>query len=317
MAEETALQRTARYFRATVAFYKRECQPRVIRFYKFIKQKYQQYKQYRDTQKQIAKGRAAQEAEAIRKRQAEIEEEQAAAARAAYHPEAAVEDMRLAHSYLEDWTEKKGHYHVLGLAADYIEQARTKDPNAKLTIEIEKGPNKGESETHTLDDLSGIALFYESQRYSRRDASPGELQQARDLLTRAIAYRPYSVQIREHLAKVYLNLHDKPSALAVAEEAVSKAPKDLDARKLRDYVQGAPITHAPTIFESNPGCIFPSIGGGIVIFAILSAIVGQFSTAFGLGVIAFIVFGIGHFVDNSQMLKKALEKQARDQADKR
>jgi hypothetical protein len=309
MAEETALQRAARYFRATVAFYKRECHPRLIRFYKFVKQKNQQYKQFRDTQKQIAKDRAAQEAEATRKRQAEIEEEQAAERRAAYDPEAAVEDMRLARSYLDDWGTNKGE-HVLGLAAKYTESARYKDPNAKLVVEIENGKTL----TLTLDDLAGDTLYYEAFSLAHTDAPPEKLIRARDLLQRSIAYCPDMTRFRQKLAEVHLNLHDKQSALAVAEEAVRRQPKNLDARKLLDFVQAAPETQAPTVMDTNPSLPFLLAAFALGILAIIAAFRGYFTSGFELFVVALIVGWIGNYLEKDRLLAKAIEKQAKERA---
>jgi|SRR5579862_6636331 len=305
MAEETASQRTARYFRATVAFYKRDCHPCLLHFYKFIKQKNQQYQQYRETQKQIAKDCAAQEAEAIRKRQAEIEEEQAAARRAAFDPEAAIEDMRLAQSYLDDWQLNKNN-HVLGLAAEYIEIARSKDPNATVVVEL-----KGKEYTRDLNDLAGNVLFYQSQIHSYRDAPEKELKQARDLLQRALQYCPYSSQFREQLAKIHLNLHDKQSALAVANELLAAQPKSLEARKLADFVRTAPETSKP--FPLSPAAIafiILFILGGLFLTQLFS---GNFTNAFELFICCVINFSVACYLGNDALLKKALDKRAREQ----
>ena len=78
---------------------------------------------------------------------------------------------------------------------------------------------------------------------------------ARTILERALSYVPTSIQYRSHLADVYLNLHDKDQALAVAQEAVDISPRNLDARKLLDRVETAPVTSAPTYLEENPGSL--------------------------------------------------------------
>ena len=118
-------------------FYREHCAATVLRTRNFIQKKAEEYKKYRANQQQVAKDQADRQAEAVRVLEAEMEAERAAAARAAYDPEGAIEDMRLANSYLEDWVAKNGN-HVLGLAAQYIQLARTKDPNAKLTVQITK-----------------------------------------------------------------------------------------------------------------------------------------------------------------------------------
>ncbi|MGA8611695.1 MAG: hypothetical protein WB760_08235 [Xanthobacteraceae bacterium] len=314
--EDTPIGRIAQYIARARAFYKQHCAPVVLRTRNFIRRKTEEYKKYREDQRQLAKEQAAREAEAARVRETEMATKSATAARAAYDPEAAIEDMRLAHSYLEDWVAKNGN-HVLGLAAQYIQHARNKDPNAKLTVQKTKGENKGESVTYSLDELAATTLFYQSQLYSYTDAPPVNLQRARDLLKRAITYLPYSVQYRRHLAEVYLNLHDKPNALAVAEEAVSILPKDLDARKLRDFVRIAPETHAPTILETNPGFVFFSIGLVIFVIGIICLGNGIFGLAFALIVLALIAGGVGHFLKQDKMIQKAMDKNARDEANKR
>jgi len=219
--------------------------------------------------------------------------------------------MRLAHSYLEDWIDKKGN-HVLGLAAKYIELARTKDANATLSLETKKGEHKGEILTYSLDELAGTTLFYQSQIHSYPDAPQVELEQARDLLKRALAYVPTSVQYRHHLADVYLDLHDKQSALAITQEALSASPKDLEARKLQDHVENAPTTFAPSPVEGKGGLICALIGGVLFILSIVQLFRGEFSNSFGFFIFAAIFAGITRFLDSDEMFKKALEQVARE-----
>jgi len=59
--------------------------------------------------------------------------------------EGAIEDMRLARSYMDEWYEKKGApaSHI-SFAAKYIEQARAKDPDAKLAVPSEKEKDKSD-----------------------------------------------------------------------------------------------------------------------------------------------------------------------------
>jgi tetratricopeptide (TPR) repeat protein len=194
--------------------------------------------------------------------------------------EGAIEDMRLAHSYLEDWISKspRAGDHLLGLAAKYIESARHKDPNAKLVVE-----EKGEDSIYSQDDLSGWALFYESQIYSGEQADRKRLEKARDILEKAIAYAPFSIQYRSHLADVYLNLHDRNHALAAAQEAIEVSPKNLDARKLIDRIEAAPITSAPTYLERNPELLTILAGlmlmGGFI--ALVASIFGNYGNLAG------------------------------------
>lgn len=224
--------------------------------------------------------------------------------------EGAIEDMRLAHSYLEDWVDKKGN-HVLGLAAKYVEEARAKDPNASLSIAIKKGERRGEVDTYTQDQLAATTLFYEAQLHSYADAPRNELLKAAELLKRALAYNPTSVQFRRHLADVYLNLHDKQSALAVTQEALSTNPKDLDARKLQDHVQTAPVTEAPGIMQTNPGIVFACITIGLAVLSIILLFNQEFSAAFFTFVIAAGVGSVGRFLEGVATSKKAIDDEAR------
>ena len=290
--------------------YEKHCAPFVRPTVNFIRRHIEASKQRKEERRLQAEAEAALQAENARILEEEMQAEADAAAIAAYDPEAAIEDMRLAHSYLEDWIEKKGD-HVLGLAAQYIELARTKDANAKLSVEIKKGENKGEVFTYTLDDLAGRTLFYESQLHSISDAPKEFLEEARDLLKRAIAYVPYSVQYRRHLADVYLDLHDKQSALAVAQEALAVDPKNLDARKLFDHVRNAPETIPPSPLEGNGGMLIAALGGVLGILSIVQLFRLEFGSAFGFFIGAAILFGIARFIDSDNMLKKAMEHQAR------
>lgn len=228
--------------------------------------------------------------------------------------EGAVEDMRLAHSYLEDWAADKGH-HVLAFAAKYIEEARAKDRDAKLTVEIKSGPDAGETIAYSQDELAGMALFYESQAYNIRDAEANDLVKAAELLERAIAYDPASIQYRRHLADVHLNLHDKSAALAVAEQALAVNPKSLEARKLNDYVETAPVTRPPSPVSGSG--IFTALMVGLMLFGIIALFSGNFSAAFGLWVVAAILGWFGRMAMSHELIVKAMDEQARDRADGR
>ena len=298
------------HYRRSLVFYKQHCAPLILRTRDFIQRKTKEYKKYREDQRQLAKEQAGRDAEATRIQEAELEAERAAAARDAFDPEGAIEDMRLAHSYLEDWLTNKGD-HVLGLAAQYIESARTKDPNAKLATEIKKGENKGEVLTYTLNELAGTTLFYQSQLHSYTDAPRKDLVRARNLLTRAIAYDPYTVQFRRHLVDVHLNLHNKQRALAVAGEALASDPKNLDARKLLDHVQNAPETSPPNPLQGKGAIICFSIDLFLLILAIWQLFRGEFSNFLSLIVFALIFAGVGKYLDSDEMLKKAFENEAR------
>jgi len=147
--------------------------------------------------------------------------------------------MRLARSYLDDWyKEKSGGQHLLSFASKYLEQATAKDPSAKLLTEN----NKGEPIALTIDDLAGEVLCSQSTYYTYEGAEKKALLKGRDLLRKAIEYVPYSIYYRSRLGDVFLNLHDKQSALAVAREAVQVNPKNLDARKAPRPHRSCPVT---------------------------------------------------------------------------
>ena len=95
-------------------------------------------------------------------------------------------------------------------------------------------------------------------------------------------------------------------------------PKDLDARKLRDFVQIAPEKLMPRPFsKSNPGCVFGLIGLVVFVIGIILLGNGIFGLAFALMVVALIVGGVGRFLEKEQMLQKAMDKNARDEANQR
>ena len=298
-------------YRKTLSFYERYCAPAGRSIVNFTRKKIEASKKRIEERRQQAEAEAARQIEVARIEEANRQAEREAAARAAYDPPGAIEDMRLARSYLDDWIDKKGD-HVLGLAAKYIELARTKDANASLSLEIKKGEDKGEIITYSLDELAGTTLFYQSQIHSYPDAPRDQLEQTRDLLKRALAYVPTSVQYRRHLADVYLDLHDKQSALEVTQEALSANPKDLEARKLQDHVENAPTTFAPSPIEGKGGLICASIGGLLIIFSIIQLFRGEFSNSFGLFVFAAIFAGVANLFESDQTFKKALEHVARE-----
>jgi tetratricopeptide (TPR) repeat protein len=228
-----------------------------------------------------------------------------------FDPEAAVQDMRMAHSYLQDWENSKGNSQtVLGHAARYIRLAAAKDPNAKLTVE-----EKGEPFTYTIDDLSGIALFYEGQGYVYEGAKAEQLERAREVFEKAIAYRPFSVQIRSHLADVFLNLYDKESALRVAQEAVAAMPRNIDARKLLDRIEAAPERSPPTMMETNPGMVWVLVGCGCLVFSVFLLFAGSFGAAGFTFLIAIGLFVFASMSDKKVIYEKAAQH-VRDESER-
>jgi hypothetical protein len=277
-----------------VSFWSRSVAPHIIT-----------YRAKTAERREAARVQAALEA----RQRAEWEAEEA---RKRYDPKGAIEDLRLVYSYLEDWENKKGGLDVLAFAAKYIAKARQKDSNAKLVIDT-----KDEPLILSLDDLSGRTLFYEGQHYASNKSDKASLTRAADILRRAIAYQPYSIQIREHLANVYLDLHDKKTAVAVAMDALESSPTDLNARKLFDRIEAAPITRPPPRFQGlDVGCVLPLIMLALIGFAIYSLFQGEFSAAFTLIVIALILGGILRFVEGDRMFRKALEHE-RDEAQRK
>ena len=103
----------------------------------------------------------------------------------------------------------------------------------------------------------------------------------------------------------------------LAETALTHLPKNIDARKLLDFVQAAPETQAPTIMHTNPSLPFLLAAFVLGIFGIIAAFTGNFSTGFGLVVVAFIVGWIGNYLEKDRMLAKALEERAKERAGSR
>lgn len=139
----------------------------------------------------------------------------------------AIEDMRLARSYMDDWyADEQSGVPQLSFAARYVEQAREKDPDAKLVV-----PSKKKDEepiVYTQDDLAGELLYLEgtteyhqakSHEFTEKYTKELLIKSA-DLFKRAIAFCPHSVGYRSKLADVYLDLYDKRNAMAVAEDAL-------------------------------------------------------------------------------------------------
>ncbi len=220
--------------------------------------------------------------------------------------EGALEDMRLARSYLDDWYKKNSTRDALGFAASYIEKARSKDPDARLVVPAEKKDE--EPDVFTQNDLAAECLYCEAASDYKPTDDEKTLRRVASTLKRAIEFAPYSVAYRAKLADVYLDLYDRSSALAVAQEAVRRNPKDLDARKLLDRIQAAPDRKAPTFFERNPDTIPPiAIGVGIL------GLVLFFTPMAGLGGLLIVAAPILYFVGRSKERSKLLEKAIADQ----
>lgn len=265
--------------------------------------------------RRLHRAQVAKLAQAVEEQQ-KAEKEKAEANKPKIETEAAVEDLRLARSYLDDWLKDEkvvlgAKKHLLTFAAQYVGLARKKDPNAQVVIE-----DKKEVTSYTVDDLAGETLFYESQYHSGEHATPESLRQAKDILQQALTYQPGNVQYREHLADVFLNLHDRNSALQVAYQALRDAPYDLRARKLLDRIEAAPGTRPPPAMSGMAGGGLLAatgalaMGGGVIWF-----FVGLFSGGADAAVAVFILgvacFFIGKHLETRYIFQKALENQLR------
>ena len=144
---------------------------------------------------------------------------------------------------IDDWYDKKATDGALSYAAKYVEQARRKDPSARLPVERKKGDV---TDLDSLDDMAGEVLCCQALSQYKPTASRESLLGVVATLKKALEYSPHSIFYRAKLADVYLDLHDKFSALDVAEDAVKTNPNNLNARKLLDKIQAAPITRPET-----------------------------------------------------------------------
>lgn len=175
--------------------------------------------------------------------------------------EGALDDMRMARSHIDDWldeTDKSG----LRLATPFIYSALEKDPDARLVVEKKHG-GKMESFVYTPKTIAAESLTIEAgiildiyggkqykEQYQRK-----RLEEARDVLLKALSYNPTSLYVRDRLAHTYYYLRSGEDALRTAEEAVREAPPgDIEARKLRDRIadlNSQPVRDRPS---SSVGC---------------------------------------------------------------
>ncbi len=216
--------------------------------------------------------------------------------------------MRLARSYLDDWYHNKAADGALSYAAKYVEQARRKDPSARLPVERKKGDA---TNLDSLNDMAGEILYCQALSQYEPTAPRERLLRVVTTLNKALEYTPYSISCRAKLADVYLNLHDKQSALRIAQDAVKISPINLDARKLLDKIEAAPITRP----ETDPELLV-LLGILGMITAVCLIIASMFvrnleGLSFVLLVGGFIVWMIGRARSRHQLFRKALAEQKR------
>lgn len=216
------------------------------------------------------------------------------------HAAAAIEDLRLARSYIDDIDKDKGTIRAnLAFAAKYVERARTKDPAAKLTT---VGP-KGEPVTYSLDDIAADLLFTEAVYELAGDPSEQKKRQAIETFERALKFAPYHVGYRSQLADVYLDLYDRAAALELAREGVRLSPNDINARKLLDRIESAPETKRPSFLQRNYGLVwglgFLSVIAGVVVWVLAQFGKANGDLAFFLLTGGGIAWAYGHFKDRS------------------
>lgn len=175
--------------------------------------------------------------------------------------QAAVRDLRVARSYLDEWYDTSNPSgDLVSRAVGYLEQARAKDPTAS----IEVADKKGRVLTWTADSMAAEALHIEASIFLQH-ASPGTLRDTRIALEKAVKFAPNNIAYRSKLADVYLDLYQRDRAWELAQQTVQLFPDNVDAIKLRDRIQAAPDRKPPTYFEKNPDLL--ATYGGLIAFA--------------------------------------------------
>ena len=126
-------------------------------------------------------------------------------------------DMRMAHSYLNDFFDKTKTYDeqhtTLKLASQYLLRAREKDPNISI---LATDVDKKEPSLHTLDSLAARCFALEGHLYAHSD---NELirRQALDPFLKAIQYDPHHAGYRISVGKLYINMHDRETGIAALQ----------------------------------------------------------------------------------------------------
>lgn len=185
------------------------------------------------------------------------------------HTEAAIRDLRVARSYLDEWYDTPNPSgELISRAARYIEEARAKDPTAT----IETTDKHGRSVTRTIDSMAGEALFIEASLQVTGQPSRQDLVLARITLEKALGFAPYMVAYRAKLAEVLLDLYQRDRALEIAQEGVRLSPDNVDAIKLLDKISAAPDLKPPTHFEKHPE--------SITLYGVLMAVGGLIAAVF-------------------------------------
>lgn len=228
------------------------------------------------------------------------------------HTAEAIEEMRLARSYIEDIGKRKGDTRTnLAFATKHLANARAKDPAARLDVP----DSKGNPVPFSIDDIAGEALFCEAVLELAGEPSEDKKREVVETLKKTLQYQPYALHARERLADLYLDLYDRASAVEVAREGVRVSPDSLDARKLLDRIESAPEAKKPSWAQRNPELI-ELIGGlafwiGALLFAFES-----FKVSLGGLSVVIMTFGsvawvYGHFKFKRLLVQKYIADEAR------
>ena len=155
-------------------------------------------------------------------------------------------DMRMAHSYLNDFFDTSKTYDeqhtTLKLASQYLLSARAKDPNVSI---IATDVGQKEPSFFTLDELAARCFALEGHLYAHLD---NELirKKALDPFLMAIKYDPHHAGHRISLGKLYINMHDREKGIAALQDGVNLEPSNTEYRKELDRVLADPKAENPS-----------------------------------------------------------------------
>jgi tetratricopeptide (TPR) repeat protein len=242
-------------------------------------------------------------------------------------PDTALHHLKMAKSYLDD-AERTGdisehasqvvsesQLQALAKAAEHLNKARAIDSNEVLAVEDEK---KGTKEKFDQDYLNGHVLLIEgvahinsaNHIWSYAKRSDGTiirksyregvayLEKARDVLEKALIYRPHSTEILKFLATAYHDLGDLANYRRILERHVELSPDEMGLHKnLRDLTEGyrpQPSFERPHFKLSLHGALTAMTIGGVALF-ILAAI-SRSGAPVGFGVVLLIIAFIGFWL---------------------
>ena len=214
-------------------------------------------------------------------------------------------DMRMAHSYLNDFFDKnKTHderHTTLKLASQYLVRAREADPNISI---LATDFDKKESSLHTLDSLAARCFALEGHMYAHSDNQLIR-KQALEPFLKAIKYDPHHAGYRASIGKLYINMHDRETGVAALKDAVDLAPSNIEYRKeldrvLADPKAGKPIHNIPITGLIGFGCLL-FFGGVATLFANVTA--GMLMI-----VVSIVMIFISSIGTNIELKHKAIEE---------